>query len=111
MYRYENLTLNLKNMMYVLSEDSSGNGTIGFQVQEETLPWQGYFRMMPDKTIELAFDYSSQGNTKSAKLFKRSDGIWEGFDYDCRRVRLTKLDKLCYCEESKAWQLAEWKDQ
>ena len=102
-YKYENLTIGSMNIMHVLSEDGNGNGSIGWENRTETLPWQGYFRHMPDDTVEFAFDCHACGHLKSAKLYKVDHCVWEGPDYACRAIRLMRLSKLKYCTESKRW--------
>ena len=103
MYSYENVDLGIKHMMYVLSEDDSGNGWIGFQLEGETLPWQGDFRFKNDQTIELCFDCKGEGNLKSCKLWRTADGGWSGYDYACRHVYLTEFEKMKYCTVCKLW--------
>ena len=102
-YKYTNFYLGRTNMMHVLAEDGSRNGSIGWENKAETLPWQGYFRVKADDTIELAFDCYGRGKLKSAKLFKISEDMWEGFDYDGRQVRIKKVMRLRHCTVCEAW--------
>ena len=81
-------------MMHVLWQTEE-EGTIGWQNRVGTLPWQGYFRITDDEgTLDLAFDCYGRGKMKSARLYKRADGLYEGFDYRCRFVRIEKLFQM-----------------
>ena len=104
MYRYLNVDIDCRSILHVLSEDASGNGNIGWQNQDDTLPLRGHFQHSSDNTVVLAFD-DGNGRAKSARLFKTDENVWEGYDYDGRWVRITKLKQVPYCTECKLWHL------
>ena len=102
-YSYENLTLRQKNVLHVRSADGSGNGQIKWQTKSSTTPWQGFFRLLDDDTVEYEFDAYARRVMKSGTLFKVAEGLWEGLDYQCRLVRLTKMRTMQYCTARQTW--------
>lgn len=93
-------------MIHVLWEDAT-EGSIGWQNRSETLPWQGYFRLKANDTIELAFDCYGRGKMKCARLYKTAEDVWEGHDYRGRFVRIEKMMEMRYCTECKAWHIVD----
>ena len=79
--------------------------------RSETLPWQGYFRLVFPRSIELAFDCSGRGQMKSAKLYTRKANVWEGCDYKGRFVQIEKLQEMRYKWQNMAWLFVDATDE
>ena len=103
-YRYENLDI---------QEDSEGrwgtnimsemDGSISWQSSTGTGDWQGSFRHIGTGRIEIRFDCKNGPVLKTVTLWKIAPAVWSGYDEQCRRVRLTKLETLRHCSTCNAW--------
>ena len=78
-------------------------GEISWQSKEGIGNWQGSFRQVGQDCLDIHVCCNTGPNLKLVGLWKTAPGVWMGWDYQSRRVRLTKLDTLRHCSVCNAW--------
>ena len=68
---------------------------------QNNLPWQGFngWVKVNGGFIDLAFDCYGRGKMKCSRVYKRSENVWECFDYKGRLVTIEKIMEMEYCAD------------
>ena len=100
-YRYYNEEGSFPAMLY-----RNNDNKISFSSLGETTDWHGEWRLHADKRAVLKFHH--RGNLKklrTAMLFRSAPGLYTGFDYLGRAVRLELCHVYRFCETHGEWHL------
>ena len=81
-------------------------GLLSFQSRSHVTDWHGSWKEGEQgHRVQLLFDCNGdEERLKSVILYPRSEGVYEGFDYQGRVVRLTLLRRFTYNHATRIWQ-------
>ena len=98
-YIYANLTLKHVGTMHV------SEGRVAWQTRNTTTDWHGNFEHNTHHgRMAILFDCKGRvDKLKSTVLVNTEEGVWEGYDYATRRIRLTRLAKWQFCHVCNLW--------
>ena len=100
---YQNLDLGKPGIIYTRS------GLISWQSGGNHTEYHGEFRVGHDRhSVTVRFDcHGNPDQLKTAVLLKRSEGVFSGWDYRQRWVRMTHIGTSNYCPNCKAWHVVQ----